>query len=235
MNLIDNLKSNAFIEFAKEHSTLIIAIPYIIGGLRQLFRLLSISFDLIIFFSFTQLLIDGIITILKMVVLLSYVQLYKSFLDKKTNSGELKALKQYSIILGCLFAGVVGTVIYFKTVVGNLPYAPVFQFSVFLLLILLSINLVISLKDSPYKGAGYSMIFVFLVFIPMPVSSTNHIDNIDTLSNSLKTEYKDAKIVYYNDQYLFYKINPKDSADKILVVKIDKLFDDVIYNGQKEK
>lgn len=48
--------------------------------------------------------------------------------------------------------------------------------------------------------------------------------NINTITQKVVKKYKSAKLVFHNDQYLFYSTKKDDNNGNILVIKMEEIF-----------
>ncbi|WP_375182084.1 hypothetical protein, partial [Chryseobacterium sp.] len=78
------IKSKAF-EFVSNNLSLLLGIPTLIGGIKQLYELTNLSPLLYKFFSFSQLIIDGFIILIQIVLLYFFYILYEVFVETLTN------------------------------------------------------------------------------------------------------------------------------------------------------
>lgn len=229
MGIIKTLEKNKLLQFTKEYFTIILAVPYLIGGFRQLFKLFLISYDLFIFFSFSQLLIDGIITTIKILFLIVFLLQYKTILEKYATGETAKiSLRTYNIILAVLIISYIIAIFLLNltnTFTTDRNFSRFFAYSI---LILLSINQLITLKDTVYKYFPYMGIILFSTFLPIPITFDNRIENIELLTEKIKKQHKNVTLSYYNDQYLFFETERMKKNNKIIVVKMDDIFNDGI-------
>lgn len=81
--LLDKIESNRLFKFIKENFSLLIFLPSLLGGLRQFLILLYYSPTLIQYFSFSQIAIDGLETIIQgLYVLILTILVYKCVKNK---------------------------------------------------------------------------------------------------------------------------------------------------------
>lgn len=77
MKLFNEIETNKYLNIVKNYLSLIIIIPYLLGGIKQLINLSIISTDLLDFFSINQVLIDGIFITIKLLLFLILILLLK--------------------------------------------------------------------------------------------------------------------------------------------------------------
>jgi len=223
MNFLKELKQSSTLEFIKEYFSVIIAIPYIAGGILQFFALTEISMDLLKFFSLSQLLIDGILILAKISTLYLAVRIlsifYRDFLFKSEVLSNI-----FFIIVSIITILVVSRFVYLKL------FEPTNQYIFYLMngfvigLIIIFSGVFVYLKSFYFK-VGAVMFFVVLLNTIQGVEPK--INNFTNLSNKLRKEYKNVKLSYYNDQYLFYETNVGQEDNKIIIKKIDDIFEEI--------
>ena len=187
MSIIEKIKYGGILDFVKEYFTLMLAIPYFIGGFRQLFRLFIISSDSIIFFSFSQLLIDGIITTIKIIISFLFIFNYKNIVEKhSTYEGGKLNIKKLNVYLSLLILLV--TILYVLLRISNVQFhfGNLFKFLLFTLMILISVNFLIILRDSELKYHPFTGVIILLIFLPMPFSFPTDIQNINKINQQLR-------------------------------------------------
>ncbi|WP_375191034.1 hypothetical protein [Chryseobacterium sp.] len=216
------IKSKAF-EFVSNNLSLLLGIPTLIGGIKQLYELTNLSPLLYKFFSFSQLIIDGFIILIQIVLLYFFYILYEVFVETLTNpsgSQRKRMFKLFSFVLFIILFLVLISFIILKFKYNfekTNYYIKVLSYLAIILFILNLINLNIALKKEGIVLFYFALFFGFVIF-PEP---NNSIENFTILTKKINKNYSKAKLVYFNDQYIFYEI----SRDKYLVKKIDDLFE----------
>lgn len=224
MNIIEKINANQWVIFFRENLSLIIAIPYIIGGAKQILILAGISVDLLKFFSLSQLFIDGIVTFVFLSFVVICMEIYKALIKLFTQHEEhpeKKFLKKFNIfIFVCLV--IYGIILFsvrdFNDKEFNRLLARLFLFGI----ALLAIQLTIFVKDKTYKVYLYVVSIIYVTGVVF--SDSNKIENFEKITTKVKMKNKNSKLSYFNDQYLFYETNPKSDNNKIIIFKIDDLF-----------
>ncbi|KYH07145.1 hypothetical protein A1704_00245 [Chryseobacterium cucumeris] len=222
MSIVLKLKESITLEFIKEHLSVIVAVPYIIGGMIQFFALTEISMDLLKFFSLSQLLIDGILLLAKFSLLYFLVQIlsviYRDILFEYKTFSNL-----YFFILSLLTIGMVARL-------GYLRLTDPFNESLFYVMnlclfgfIIIFAGIFIYLQKLYSKIIGITFFAIVLNIIP---GKRSNIENFDVITKELKSKYKNVELSYYNDQFLFYETNIGKDDNKIIIKKIDEIFED---------
>ncbi len=234
--LIEKIENDKLFKFVKENLSLLILIPSLFGGLRQFLVLLYLSPTLIQYFSFSQIAIDGLETIIQgiYVVLISSL-LYKIFL--KNNNSNFYGI--FTVFAAGLFQ--ISFIYYvqgelFSTTVYNLTTFKAYSVK-FCTLTMVSFifSSVYDLNSKIKKKSlfldiyiGIVVLYVMYIIILFKPFQLN-VKNIDNSLSIIRKQYsKNAELVYYNDTYLIYVLNPNDELDKrkFFVKKFDTLFED---------
>ncbi len=204
-----------------DNFTLIIAIPYIIGGLSQFMQLTDISMDLIKFFSLTQLLIDGLLILAKCTALYFITYFISVYISSIKNSSE----KNYVIfgisILALCFAS--GCIMAYNIFIHGDFIIIKWSMRLFLLFFILLFSFVISNKFSVIGKIIFILITTSL--LTEVFKGDNKIQNISILTKNLKKTYPEVELSYYNDQFLFYETSRDKENNRIIIKKIDELFE----------
>jgi magnesium-transporting ATPase (P-type) len=237
--LLDKIESNRLFKFIKENFSLLIFLPSLLGGLRQFLILLYYSPTLIQYFSFSQLAIDGLETIIQSL----YVTIVTIIVYKVVKN------KLYTIfILIFIFFLIILRFSWYVIVEAK-------EYSLF------SYNLT-TLKSYSYKilsltgisfyiALGYALkniddtthrfrntlvyivssvgIVLLLYFIILYRPFQYNVQNVVEVTNKVRKEQSScAELVYYNDNYLIFVLNPKNKIDKrkYFVKKFESLFEE---------
>lgn len=225
MNFFQKLKANHALDFLKDYFSLIIFVPYLVGGFRQLFKLTIISYELYPFFSFSQVVIDGIINTFKLFVMLTSALLYSYYIEEKfeTNKNKLR-------IINILLFVLIIIVFSFGFIIQPLGYEiydiNILRFLVYFISTIIASHYIFLLKNKSYDYAPYVGLVLFIIVLPLPITLPNKIDNIEILTKKLTKEYPSIKLKYYNDQYLFFETKKDVFGSNILVRKMDEIFED---------
>lgn len=72
------------------------------------------------------------------------------------------------------------------------------------------------------------LILYTLIFITLLRPFQNNVENVIKVTNEVKTQYsKTANLIYYNDTYLIFILNPeKSSEERFFVKKFETLFEE---------
>jgi len=222
MSIILRLKNSVTLEFIKEYFSIIVAIPYIIGGIIQFFALTEISMTLVKFFSLSQLLIDGILILVKICGTYFFVKccsiFFKDFID---DNGNWTTFFYILLLLVTLSLG-----IYFCYLRIFDPFNTlIFDLMVYFVMgcLMLFSSLFYLIKSISIKLIVVIFFSVLMNIIPSKVSK---IENFNTITNELKTKHKNVKLSYFNDQYLFFETDRGKDNNKIIIRKMDDIFDE---------
>lgn len=221
MKILDILKTDSA-KTISEHGTFLVAIPYIIGGLWQFFQLTDISMDLIKFFSLTQLLIDGLLIMAQCICLYIFTYYISIIISAvKESSERVYALLGVLILFICVGSGL--TMAYQIATTGE---DQIIQWSMrsFLLFFIILFSFVMSNKISIVT----QIIFIFITYslITKVFKGENKIENITHLTSKLKINHPSLELSYYNDQFLFFETNRGKEDNKIIIKKMDDIFED---------
>ncbi|WP_267406413.1 MULTISPECIES: hypothetical protein [unclassified Chryseobacterium] len=231
MNILEKIENNYFFKFFNNNNAMLIAVPTIIGGIKQFLEISYISTDLIKFFSLSQLIIDGLIATIKLLFVYFILFVYKDIVQSRMNEEKsytlrYKWLKKYIIKLSVLFFLTNALVIYLYYINIDRYLLKILTIPFILVTYCLWVTLVFLgkfrskiTKTVTFIGIGFITIFV-------QIKDVNKIENFNDLSNSVRQKYPKAKIAFYNDQYIFFATNPSYANTSIVVKKIDDLFPD---------
>ncbi len=234
----------------KEYLPLIVLVPVVIGGLWQIIALASISIPYVRFFSVTQLIADGFLTILVILPWLVCIYIYNIFSEEfypnleeaKKSTSKLKyyltkgalALFYILLMIGLIYFFLLGNI---KAHSNLMNYFAVLIAS-FLILFMLNIILFnggfIQLVNKAYNNKYlkmpfiFSFIMIFLVILPMFFDFKFYIPrNLENLDNLAKYDPdKNAKLRYFNDKYIFLEHKKEDNSTTIQVVPFEALFNE---------
>lgn len=204
-----------------DNFTLIVAIPYVIGGILQFMQLTDISMDLVKFFSLTQLLVDGLLTLAKCAGLYIITYWFSTWISYLKNQSKIKYVFFGLLILllcfssGCFMAYQMLTHGDFEIVKWSTRF--------FLLFFILLFSFAMSSKVSIVG----QIIFILLTtsLLSEVFKDENKIQNIIILTNQLKVHHPKIELSYYNDQFLFYETDRDSENNKIIIKKMDDLFE----------
>lgn len=214
MNKIIN---NKYLSFIKEHITIIIITVTILGGLGQFLKLFSLSSNLLIFFSATQAVLEGVIFIIYLAII---------FLIFFINICIIILLKDYSTKKAFL---IITSIILFTINLFlnnfllksdfNFFYLSMFSIIIYIIILFRSNDFFKEYEDYQVEEKRTPSVlyfisitmFCFLSFIyyyQSPIYSTNfykknNIENIDKTINNDKGET--YYLEFMNDKFLIYK------------------------------
>ena len=197
MKLFEEIEANKFLNFIKNYLSLIILVPYLLGGIKQLINLSILSTELLDFFSIGQVLIDGIFITIK---LLGYFILL--ILMKK--SIKFLELINFGIIFLLILMIFILIVSYFYDIVRN---ENEFYNLIFLLiyygLIILTFNIIIKSNFLKFYMYAFSLILI-IWFSP---SKKDDIVNNNEILKLVYKKYPNATFQYSNDKFLIFNTN----------------------------
>ena len=224
MKLFEEIEANKFLNFIKNYLSLIILVPYLLGGIKQLINLSILSTELLDFFSIGQVLIDGIFITIK---LLGYFILL--ILMKK--SIKFLELINFGIIFLLILMIFILIVSYFYDIVRN---ENEFYNLIFLLiyygLIILTFNIIIKSNFLKFYMYAFSLILI-IWFSP---SKKDDIVNNNEILKLVYKKYPNATFQYSNDKFLIFNTNSNLNNNKFLILKNEELFNEKILL-EKEK
>ena len=209
----------------KYNLSLIILVPTVLGGIWQLFELSSISISYIHFFSITQLVPDGLtILVFLFILFIQYSFFYRIIKEPEELAGYRhlylentnSKFKNFIVVLILLFATAIGTYYMYKYIsrINNVN-----QFFMLLVWTNAALYFGVSIISSVFsrlklfdKNTLTKFKFFFAIpFIYYSVMFTYHLVNYlqlpKDLANIKQIERSDitkgARVVYYNDKYVF--------------------------------
>jgi hypothetical protein len=221
------VKFQNYYSILKENLVVITLLPYIFGGICQLYKLACISPDMVRFFSISQVVSDGLI-----VLVLIIIPLFPTmFLVPVFDSPKIKVFDKESN----KYENAVGTVLLFCCMYLSYDYVFNNKLASFydILKLTVGVSAVISLfvnflKESNISVFGVKLYIVssyLIYFIVVTVgygnisNDYNSIINIKNFKRNLRREYpkvKEIRILYFNDKYIFTKIE-KENGSEILI------------------
>ena len=224
MKLFEEIEANKFLNFIKNYLSLIILVPYLLGGIKQLINLSILSTELLDFFSIGQVLIDGIFITIK---LLGYFILL-ILMKKSIKSLELINFGIIFLLILMIFILIVS---YFYDIVRN---ENEFYNLIFLLiyygLIILTFNIIIKSNFLKFYMYAFSLILI-IWFSP---SKKDEIVNNNEILKLVYKKYPNATFQYSNDKFLIFNTNSNLNNNKFLILKNEELFNEKILL-EKEK
>ncbi|WP_231433791.1 hypothetical protein [Chryseobacterium sp. Leaf313] len=215
MTLYEKINSNRDIQFFKEYSSFFILLPTIFAGLKQSLILLILNRNVLTFFSVSQLISDGIVLTAVFAFLVFCSTLYKLAADRFIKKNiYLLIIEWVATIVGF---GLFAFAKHF--ILENYAYAIMYIF----VLIFIYTSLILN-KDLVMKGLLYLLLLVSVIGIDalMSVDPNEEIRNVKITTEKVREKYPTSFLLYYNDQYLFYRA--ENTSREILVVKIDEIF-----------
>lgn len=223
----DTLLANSLLTFLKEYFTIMLFLPTLLGGLRQLYQLVSLSPSLIQFFSISQLLIDGILILIRIPLFLIGILSYNFYQAIKEDKKQ--RIKFWGIMLFA-FIGFLAY-IYRINLQGNY-YLLIKDFIVlgtnvfFIFLYKFIGNVKANLK---IFGLMISALLFSIIF-DMSDKQYDYttIENISLLNDKVNIRYPKAEFRYYNDRFIIFE-NP---VNKKFIIKE---FGDLFNNDDLEK
>lgn len=235
--LIDKIENDKRFKFVRDNFSLIIFIPSLLGGLKQFFALLLYSPTLIQYFSFSQLAIDGLETIFQGI----YVSIIISIIYYLI-AADTKRISIFNIFNSIVLVLYTGYIFYsgnaFKIAPYNLTTLDTYLFK-FITLTFLGITIGNELSNRRVRVEARNMfikyfirvsaIFLAIYFIVGYKPFQYNVKNVIDITNKVKKENsKDAELIYYNDSYLIFILNPKEDFNhrRFYVQKFETLFEE---------
>lgn len=227
--LIDEIKNDGIISFLKDYLSIIIFIPTVLGGLKQFVIISSISPFLISkCFSVTQLIIDGVLTILSIPMLLLGIFNYISITEISKKGGVLFLLTLASLCI--LFL----SLFYFNNNTYN--FFQVLSYTIGNILVLLCF--IYQKKDLRTRKLKIIYLLflatIFSIFIDRILSvleNENGIVNFSNIKKELGKQYDNITYLYTNDKYMIYRVTPKNNdKTSYIILEFQDLFK---YNNLK--
>lgn len=227
--LIDEIKDDSIISFLKDYLSIIIFIPTFLGGLKQFVIVSSISPFLISkCFSVTQLIIDGVLTILSIPILLLGIFNYIFITEISKKGGVLFSLTLASLCI--LFL----SLFYFNNNTYN--FFQVLSYTIGNILVLLSF--IYQKKDLRTRKIKIIYLLflatIFSIFIDRILSvveNENGIVNFSNVKKKLEKQYNNITYLYTNDKYMIYRVTTKNNdKTSYIILEFQDLFK---YNNLK--
>lgn len=225
----------------KENLAMFAVIPTVIGGIWQLFKLTTISANMIRFFSISQLVADGLLIIMTsfVPVLLMIYPILRPKDDKleTNNRSNHPDLIYFHILFTILLVVVIfiGGIFFklFKYITIDNPISLGHLINFVCILFFVGYLLVIKFisKDKLVDYIYYNIFAVFscflLIFYINNISKNlSGIANFKDLITDIEKKEcysKTPEIVYFNDKYIFIEIEKKNKKS-ILIKQIEDLF-----------
>ncbi|WP_330744923.1 hypothetical protein [Chryseobacterium sp. CP-77] len=200
----DALLANSILTFLKEYFAIIIFVPTLLGGLGQLYQLVSLSPSLIEYFSISQLLIDGILILIRSPLYLIGILSYGFYLAIKNDKRQ-----HIKFWITLFFAFMALALNIYRDFVDENYY------KLFKSFMLLGINIFFIFL---YKNMGNAktslkifglvitaVLFSILLNILDRQFDYNSIENISLLTDKVKAQYPKAEFRYYNDKFVIFE------------------------------
>lgn len=233
---IEKIDNNQTFKFIKENFSLLIFIPSLLGGIRQFLSLFYYSPTLIQYFSFSQIIIDGIDVLLQLLYVLIINLVVFKIIQRKEN--YIYYLQIFLSILVCVSAIIYYCLFYSNDNIKhyNIVNHKEYLFKILLLTVIAlsvanNINGVKSSKSKKLNIAFYlisilGILYLFLAALFVTPFQYN-VENLTEKINEIKREKtKKAKLIYYNDSYLIFILNPEESSEnkKFYIKKFEDIF-----------
>ncbi|WET48152.1 hypothetical protein PYS58_16435 [Chryseobacterium indologenes] len=214
------LLANNVMTFLKEYFTIILFLPTLLGGLRQLYQLVSLSPSLIQFFSISQLLIDGILILIRMPLFLIGILLYGFYNAIKDD--KMQRIK-FWISVTIIFIGF-SAFCYrlceqenFYQLIKNFITVGTNIFFIFLYRFMGSVK-------TSLKALGL-IISALLLSVTFDITDKQFdyktIENISLLKEEVEIKYPNAEFKYYNDKFVIFQ-NPLNK--RFIIKEFEDLF-----------
>ncbi|UKB78322.1 hypothetical protein [Chryseobacterium sp. MEBOG07] len=219
------------LKFLKEYFTIIVFIPTLLGGGVQVYQLVSLSPSLIQFFSFSQLLIDGILILIRSPLYLIGILSYSFYLAIKDDKRE--RIKFWIT----LFFGLAAFSFSVRSIYIEKSYYQIFKYLIFFganILFIFIYKLIGNAKIS-LKIMGLvisSILFSMLLNILDKQLDYSSIENVSLLTEKVKIRYPKAEFRCYNDRFVIFE----NTANKRYVIKeFGDLFKEEIIDNNSKK
>jgi len=214
-------KINKAVNYIKENLNVIILIPTLLGGFWQLLELATLDISFIRFFSLTQVLSDGMVVLLFVLISLFFYYLLFSLNGKKTiiQDSEDKTDRKraiYFLIFYILICGSVIIVFSLKENISKLDFALIIYITLYLIKFIFDIIVVILGKKNDYN-AFISMLIIVLPLFIYNIGSffkefhkmylPSDFKNIKYIECYMEMKKNEIELLYFNDKYIFVKIN----------------------------
>ena len=222
MKLFNEIETNKYLNIVKNYLSLIIIIPYLLGGIKQLINLSIISTDLLDFFSINQVLIDGIFITIKLLLFLILILLLK----KSIKIREIINFGIIGLLILMIFALIASH--FFNFIRDENEFYNLLLLLVYYGFIILSINIII--KKNSLEFYMYILSIILIIWFT-PNNKDDIVNNNEVLEMVLK-KYPKASFQYSNDKYLIFKTNSNFKNNKFLVLKNEELFEQKILFHQ---
>jgi len=227
----------------KENLTMFAVIPTVLGGIWQMTKLLSLSTNMMRFFSITQLISDGILVLIIIICPILLFSIF--FISPKSNikkSEETLFNKDYlfgyfPIILNLIFMVLILT-IWLKlyqyitidtlgTLISGIP-----------LIAIVVVFLYFIIEKCITKDKIFLQLFLILCTIIYTLTTFIAFNNItknltgivnfEKMINKIEKDHcysKKPEVLYFNDKYIFIELENKNKKS-ILIKTIDTLFEE---------
>ncbi|MEI7486011.1 MAG: hypothetical protein WCJ72_01160 [Chryseobacterium sp.] len=213
---------------------LLLILPTLLGGCEQFATLCLKSFTLLLYYSPTQVPIDGISILVKapLFVLGVFINMkyQQARINIKANWGILVFLSAFILMLIALMC-----ILFVRQdykLLGKLTYLIIANIAVILMLKKDKGALQTFNKKASYVIAVSIVLAMFYNIITKPDYS--EISNITKLTTTIKIKYPHVKLLYCNDKYLFFDRDTTQlsTVDRYEIVPTEKLFLES-YNPEK--
>ncbi|QWT87304.1 hypothetical protein KBP46_05450 [Chryseobacterium sp. PCH239] len=214
----NQLFENRIIKYLSENLSLIIIIPALLGGIRQFLLLSILSPSLLIYFSTSQVLLDGISILFQLSIMLFTVFYFNKFVDKY-KSHPLKILFGIGSLLIICYLFLRN---YYNF--SAISYSDIFLKTVFLILATMFCIYIIKLMSASALPMAFGLLLTIVVVIFLTYSKPLNVFNIthDNKIQSLKKQFPNIKLEYVNDTYLIYNLNSKENDKNKKIYFIQK-------------
>lgn len=237
--LIDKIENNRLFKFIKDNFSLLIFIPSLLGGLKQLLFLLFYSPSLIQYFSFSQIAIDGLEIIVQGMYLLMITSIIYKITAKSINRIIISNLLSFIFVIIYTWyafdSNKLFEIIPFNLTTLNTYILKLFSLTLFGVIFgnMLGAKSIKNETSNYFKYFKFflvivSIIYALYVIISYKTFQYNVKNIIDVTKQVRKETSKDAELIFYNDTYLIFISNPKDEFNtrKFYVKKFEVLFED---------
>ncbi|WP_431609351.1 hypothetical protein [Chryseobacterium sp. 'Rf worker isolate 10'] len=214
----NQLFENRIIKYLSENLSLIIIIPALLGGIRQFLLLSILSPSLLIYFSTSQVLLDGISILFQLSIMLFTVFYFNKFVERY-KSHSLKILFGIGSLLIICY-------IFLKNYYNfsAISYSDIVLKTFFLILATMFCIYIIKLMSVSALPMAFGLFLTIVVVIFLTYSKPLNVFNIthDNKIQSLKKQFPNIKLEYVNDTYLIYNLNSKENDKNKKIYFIQK-------------
>ncbi|GAA5092612.1 hypothetical protein GCM10023210_21800 [Chryseobacterium ginsengisoli] len=205
--ILEKLNMDKTINLIKDYASFLLLMASFLGGVKQFITLCFYSPSLLQYFSFSQVLIDGISILIKSIIFLLAISI-----GIITYLFTSQILRTISIITSSICTLFFLTLTIFP---ADNPMAHLIFQNLFIISVGVLFGLVYNIGNVSKKRFLFISCFYGLFVIISDHQQADDIINIEKHNVDVAKKYPKAKLLYSNDTYLFYGI-PKDPKKEII-------------------